>query len=74
MLLLLWWWCPYANACCGMAIATAVSAMAAVTIAAIAEVLLMWFISHTYDSTLVYLRYFTTSAKNIEGFADIVNH
>jgi len=57
-----------------MAIATAVSAMAAATIAAITEVVLMWFISHTYDSTLVYLRYFTTSAKNIEGFADIVNH
>lgn len=57
-----------------MAITTAVIANAAAIIAAITEVVLMWFISHTYDSTLVYLRYFTRSAKNIEGFVDIVNH
>ncbi len=57
-----------------MAIVTAASAIAAATIAVITEVVLMWFISHTCDSTLVYLRCFTKSAKNMEGFADIVNH
>ena len=69
--MLLWLWCSYAIACCGMANAPAVIATAA-TIAAIANVVFLWFIySHSLSSIIVYLNSFTTSAKNMGEIVDI---
>ena len=70
LLLLLWLWCPYAKACCGIANAAAVIATAA-TIAAIAKVMFLWFISQRLFSIIVYLNCFTTTANTIGEFVDI---
>jgi hypothetical protein len=70
LLLLLWLWCPYAKTCCGTANATAVIATAA-TIAAIAKVMFLWFISHRLFAIIVYLNCFTTTANNTAEIVDI---
>jgi hypothetical protein len=71
LLLLLWLWCCYAKACCGTANATAVIATAT-TIATIANVMFLWFISQRLFSTMLYLRCITTTANNREEIVDIL--
>ena len=61
--------CPPANACCGMANATPVSAIAA-TIATI-PIVTLWFISQRLSLTILYLRCFTASAKTVGEIVDI---
>ncbi len=69
-LLCLWLWCPPAKTCCGVANATPASATAT-TIDAIANVVLLWFISQKQSSSILYLRCFTASANNIGEIPDI---
>jgi hypothetical protein len=54
MLLLLLWWCPYANACCGMANATAVIAIAAI----IAAIAIGVIVIHLFSETIFHYSIF----------------
>jgi hypothetical protein len=60
----------YAKACCGMA-NTAVVSTTATTIAAIDNVVFLWFISQKLSSIILYLRCFTATANNIREFINI---
>jgi hypothetical protein len=58
--------------CCGTANATVVNAAAA-TIAAIANVILLWFIVQRYWREIVFVECYRTLFRNISEYMDVFN-